>query len=207
MHFSGSLRTLLQRESDRRRYVDSPYAWLFQPYMGDEQVALACHASAGRHPIVSVSAVVLDRHQVKVSRAWVATIANSRVDTATLRRHQRLYGTALSLSPDAENLATLVEFIGNRPLLGWQIGRSFDQLNMLVKQALGFSFPNARVDISKLYHRYLRRLCSQASLCGHLSEALERWQLPYRGGHDVLSESVASALLYIRLQRESTHMV
>lgn len=32
--FSGSLRTLLQRESDRRRWADSPYAWLFQPYMG-----------------------------------------------------------------------------------------------------------------------------------------------------------------------------
>lgn len=205
--FSGSLRTLLQRESDRRRCVDSPYAWLFQPYMGEEQVALACYASSGEHPVISVAAVVLSQRHVQTSRAWVATIANTRsANVATLRRHQHVYGTTVALSPNAENLGALAEFIGNRPLIGWQIDRSLDQLNMLFKEALGFGLPNAQVDVAKLHHRQLRRLHPQVDIGNDLGEALERWQLPAMNSHGVLSEAAASALLYIRLQRETAQV-
>ncbi len=72
--FSGSLRTLLQRESDRRRWADSPYAWLFQPYMGEEAVAMACQVSAVQPAVMSVAAVVLSppqpRGRTLPSRSW-----------------------------------------------------------------------------------------------------------------------------------------
>ncbi|UXZ56128.1 DNA polymerase III subunit epsilon [Halomonas sp. 7T] len=202
--FSGSLRTLLQRESDRRRYVGSPYAWLFQPYMGEEQVALACYTSNGEYPAVSVAAVVLNQRHVQTSRAWVATIANTRsADAATLRRQHRVYGTTVALSPNAENLGALAEFIGNRPLIGWQIDRSLDRLNSLFKEGLGFGLPNAQVDVAKLHYRQLRRLHPYVDESNDLGEALERWQLPAINSHGVLSDAAASALLYIRLQRET----
>lgn len=202
--FSGSLRTLLQRESDRRRCVGSPYAWLFQPYMGEELVALACHASDDAQPVISVAAVVLDQHHVQTSRAWVATIANTQsANATTLRRHHCLYGTSVALAPSAENLGTLAEFIGNRPLIGWQLDRSLDRLNALFKKGLGFGLPNAQVDVAKLHQRQLRRLHPQVDIDSRIGDALDRWQLPTLSGHSVLGESTASALLYLRLQREA----
>ncbi|WP_249978439.1 DNA polymerase III subunit epsilon [Vreelandella olivaria] len=200
--FSGSLRMLLQRESDRRRCEGSPYAWLFQPYMGEELVAMACRVSVDEHPVVSVAAVVLNQRHVQTSRAWVATIANTRsADKATLRRHHQLYGTDVALTPSAENLGALAEFVGNRPLIGWQVGCSFERLNSLFKAGLGFGLPNAQVDIAKLHHRQLRRLHPQVDISSCLGDALERWQLPAMRGHGVLSDATASALLYLRLQR------
>ncbi|BBI63948.1 hypothetical protein HSBAA_52540 [Vreelandella sulfidaeris] len=90
--FSGSLRTLMRRESDRRRCADSPYAWLFQPYMGEELVALACTAMpTPTSPVISLAAVAMSQQQVRTSRAFVITLGCARQpESATLRRHHLL---------------------------------------------------------------------------------------------------------------------
>lgn len=202
--FSGSLRTLLQRESDRRRCEGSPYAWLFQPYMGEELVAMSCQASAGDHPVVSVAAVVLSQRRIQTSHAWVATITNTRcADKAALRKHHHLYGTEVALAPSTESLGALAEFIGNRPLIGWRIGHAFERLNRLFKAEMGFGLPNAQVDVAKLHQRQLRRLHPQADISPRLNDALGCWQLPILRGEGILGEATASALLYLWLQREA----
>lgn len=201
--FSGSLRTLMQRENDRRRWADSPYAWLFQPYMGEEAVALACQMSPGRSPVVSLAAVVLSPHRVHASQAWVATFADTqRACPATLRRHHRLYATQSVLTPNADNLGSLAEFIGNRPLIGWQLDHAVECLNGLFKTGLGFGLPNAQVDVAKLHHRQLRRLHPHCDTASQITEALARWQVPGIQWLGVLGDATASALLYLRLQRE-----
>lgn len=203
--FSGSLRTLLQRESDRRRCADSPYAWLFQPYMGEESVALVSQSSLGGSAI-SVAAVMLSPLRIHTSQAWVATLASSdRVNDATLRYHSRYHGTGATIAPSAENLGALAEFIGNRPLVGWQLEQSIEHLNGLFREQLGFGLPNAQVDVAKLHQRHLRRLHPQLEERRHLRDALASWQLPGLRWPDVLSEATASALLYLRLQREVAH--
>ena len=200
---SGSLRTLLQRESDRRRWADSPYAWLFQPYMGEESVAMACQVSDGQPNVVSVAAVVLSPRRVHTSRIWWATLSESPVPvSATLRRHQQLHATDTPRSPDIECLTELAEFIGNRPLVGWQLERTIEPLNGLFKRVLGFGLPNAQVDVAKLHGRQLRRLHPQVDTLESLGEALTRWRLPRLIWPSVTSEATASALLYLRLQRE-----
>ncbi len=205
--FSGSLRTLMQRESDRRRWADSSYAWLFQPYMGEEMVALACQVSPGQSPVVSVAAVIFSPGRVHTSQAWVATLADERSNSATLRRHQQLYATDKVLMPNAEHLGALAEFIGNRPLIGWQLERSLEHLNHLFKVGIGFGLPNAQVDVGKLHYRQLRRLHPQSEMRSQIAEALACWQMPVFQWIGVLGDATASALLYLRLQREAARHV
>ncbi|WP_188639445.1 DNA polymerase III subunit epsilon [Vreelandella lutescens] len=200
---SGSLRTLLQRESDRRRWADSPYAWLFQPYMGEEAVALACQVSTVQPAVMSVAAVVLSPRRVHTSRTWVATLtASPALAPATLRRHHQLHDTVSSRTPDAECLSELAEFVGNRPLVGWQLDHTIEPLNGLFRTVLGFGLPNAQVDVAKLHGRQLRRLHPHVEASSRLGDALNRWQLPALIWPSVVSEATASALLYLRLQRE-----
>lgn len=200
---SGSLRTLLQRESDRRRWSDTPYAWLFQPYMGEEAVAMACQVSDVQPAVMSVAAVVLSPRRVHTSRTWVATLAASpSLVPATLRRHYQLHGTDSPRNPDAECLSELAEFIGNRPLVGWQLDQTIEPLNGLFRAGLGFGLPNAQVDLAKLHGRQLRRLHPHIDPSRRLEDALARWQLPPLTWPSVVSEATASALLYLRLQRE-----
>lgn len=200
---SGSLRTLLQRESDRRRWADSPYAWLFQPYMGEEAVAIACQVSTVQPAVMSVAAVVLSPQRVQTSHMWVATLtASPALASATLRRHHQLHSTDTPRSPDTECLSELAEFIGNRPLVGWQLDHIIEPLNGLFRAVLGFGLPNAQVDLAKMQGRQLRRLHPHVDPILRLEDALTRWQLPPLTWPSVVSEATASALLYLRLQRE-----
>lgn len=201
--FSGSLRTLLRRESDRRRCADSPYAWLFQPYMGDELVAIACYVTpTSSSPLMSLAAVVLSQQQVRTSRAFVMTLGMpEHVESATLRRHQLLYQAGNVMPPSSENLSALVEFIGNRPIIGWQLDKRISTLNVLLRATLDFALPNAQVDVAKLHQRQLRRSHPQVELPSTFAKALACWQVPRVGMQSVLGAATASALLYMRLQR------
>ncbi len=201
--FRGSLRTLLRRESDRRRYADSPYAWLFQPYMGDELVALASYTTpTPTSSVMSLAAVVLSQHQVRTSRAFVMTLgAPDQAESASLRQHQLLCQAGAMRPPSRENLSELVEFIGNRPVIGWQLAQRIGALNALLSERLDFALPNAQVDVAKLHQRQLRRLHPDVKATNTLNQAMTCWQVPVMDLHSVLGEATASALLYIRLQR------
>lgn len=201
--FSGSLRTLMRRESDRRRCADSPYAWLFQPYMGEELVALACTATpTPTAPVISLAAVVLSQQQVRTSRAFVITLGCVRQpESATLRRHHLLCQAGEVVPPNGDNLNALVEFIGNRPIIGWALEPRISALNALLIKQLGFALPNAQVDVAKLHQRQLRRLHPEVDAPSSFAQALACWQVPVMGVQSVFGEATASALLYMRLQR------
>lgn len=204
--FSGSLRTLLRRESDRRRCADSPYGWLFQPYMGDESVALVCHVTeTSSSPLISLAAVVLSQQQVCTSRALVMTLGSvghvGHVESATQRRHQLLYQAGEVVPPSSDNLSDLVEFIGNRPLVGWQLDQRISALNALLRKKLDFALPNAQVDVEKLHQRQLRRLHPQVDAPSTFAQALSCWQVPVVTTQSLLGQATANALLYMRLQR------
>lgn len=201
--FSGSLRTLLSRESDRRRCAGSPYGWLFQPYMGDELVAIACYVTpTSSSPLMSLAAVVLSQQQVLTSRAFVMTLGTpEHLESAALRRHQLLYQAGEVLPPSSDNLSALVEFIGNRPIIGWQLDKRISTLNVLLRAQLDFALPNAQVDVARLHQRQLRRLHPEVEPPSTFAKALACWQVPRVGMESVLGAATASALLYMRLQR------
>lgn len=201
--FSGPLQTMLRRESDRRRCADSPYAWLFQPYMGDELVALACYETPmPSSSVISVAAVVLSQQQVRTSRAFVATLGTvEQPDSASLRRHRMLCQAGQVTDTSSDSLSALVEFIGNRPIVGWQLTKRIGALNTLLRQRLSFALPNAQVDVAKLHQRQLRRLRPVLEAPSTFAQALACWQVPTMGGQSVLGEATSSALLYMRLQR------
>ncbi|MBE0464683.1 DNA polymerase III subunit epsilon [Halomonas sp. FME20] len=200
-----SLRALFKRERERRRYANSPYAWLFQPYMGEELVALACQVTPGETPVLSFAAVVLNQQQIHTSSAWVATLADLQAaDKTTLRRHRKLYNTETALSPSTDTLRALAEFIGNRPLIGWQLDQQLAALNSAFRIHLGFGLPNAQIDVAKLHQRQLRRLHPLVESPSQFSEALACWQVPATSTSGLLGKATASALLYMRLQRDMT---
>lgn len=200
-----TLRRTFKRERDRRRYANSPYAWLFQPYMGEELVALACESIPGETSVLSVAAVVLNQQQVHTSQAWVATFADPQtVDQTALRQHQRLYNPATAVPLCAETLHAFTDFIGNRPLVGWQLDQQFCMLNRAFRAHLGFGLPNVQVDVAKLHQRQLRRLHPLVESSQPFSEALACWQVPAISTQRLLGKATASALLYMRLQRDMT---
>ncbi|MGO2262127.1 MAG: DNA polymerase III subunit epsilon, partial [Halomonas sp.] len=119
-------------------------------------------------------------------------------------QHQQLYNPATAVPLCAETLHAFTDFIGNRPLVGWQLDQQFCMLNRAFRAHLGFGLPNVQVDVAKLHQRQLRRLHPLVESSQPFSEALACWQVPTISTQRLLGKATASALLYMRLQRDMT---
>lgn len=204
--FNGSVRTLLRRESDRRRHAHSPFGWLFQPYMGEEMVALACHQGAG--DVVTLASLPFTRQRLKISEARVVTLLpaanadnDSSLSAATQRQHGLLHSPQTSLVCDEKSLETLVCELGNRPLIGWSLPGQLRTFNKALHTHLGFTLPNAQIDLARDYHRMLRRRQPHLEAPKQLSKAARHWKISLPDFSSVLDQAMASALLYLKLQR------
>lgn len=205
------LRRAVRRERDRRRTAATPHAWLFQPYLGDEWVALAWRLGTNATPVasttpaVTLAAIIARGQRIMTSRSWVVTLTDdvTPAPCPMQRRHELLYAPDAVVPGNRSSFATLAEFIGNRPLVGWQLGQGLAALAPRLRRSLGFELPNSRVDLAALHRRYLRRLHPHVDVTTDFTTALACWQIDEAPSCDLRREAVAAALLYLRFQQLS----
>ena len=177
----------LHRALDRRRQADGHYGWLFNPYTGDEMVAISCEAS-GLDPktagTVSIGAVRLTGERVLAHDSLVLCLRDESGET-----------------PDG-GLPALLDFIGNRPLLGWRIDADRETIDRYLRPRLGFDLPNATLDMAYLYRREIRRerLCVPELRFETLAQHMG---IPLASQRSVLGNALAIASMYVRLQQDA----
>ncbi|WP_111655698.1 3'-5' exonuclease [Isoalcanivorax indicus] len=198
------LRTL-RRVADRRRHGEGDYAHLFQPYHGSDVIALDCEttsADARQAELVSIAAVPVRHGRVLTSEALDLTL---RRPHGLQRDSIRIHG----LRPDDlvdgctldDALERLLDFIGNRPIVGWCIDFDLAVINRHLRPRAGFELPNRSIELTRLYQRRLRR--SQPDLAPHVGfEAMARsLDVPVIGRHTALGDATTAALMYLRLMK------
>lgn len=194
----------LRRVADRRRQAQGDYGWLFNPYTGNEMVSLDCETT-GLDPktaeLVSIAAVCIRDDRVLTSESLDLRLARpGSLDGQSICVH-RLRGIDLDGGLDvAEALTRLLDFIGNRPLVGWCIGYDLTILDRYLKDLLGFALPNATIDVAQEYRRQLRRSHPEVVVNPEFERVAERLGVPIMGRHTALGDAVTTALMHLRLQ-------
>ncbi|MBF8221790.1 MULTISPECIES: 3'-5' exonuclease [Halomonadaceae] len=195
----------LRRASDRRRQANGEYGWLFTPYTGDEMVAIDCETTGldtREAELVSLAAVRLKGDRVLTSQSLDLRLARPASLTGDSIRIHGLRGVDLEGGDSIEAaLAQFLDFVGNRPLVGWYLEFDLAILNRYLRAHLGFELPNARVEVSRVYAKALRR--RQPELIPNLRfEAVAKaLEVPVMGRHTALGDAVTTALMYTRVQR------
>ncbi|AMC99752.1 3'-5' exonuclease [Halomonas chromatireducens] len=196
----------LRRAKDRRRHANGEYGWLFHPYTGDELVAIDCETTG----VDTRTAEPVSIAAVKVRGDRV--LASESLDLR-LRRPASLTGDSICVhglrgidlddgeSP-GEALAKLLEFIGNRPLLGWHLDFDLAILNRQLRPLFGFELPNTGIDVAQLYHRQLRRSAMDPDPTTiRFDTVAEILGVPVMGRNTALGDAVTTALMYLKLER------
>ncbi|WP_346796214.1 3'-5' exonuclease [Halomonas sp. Bachu 37] len=198
----------LRRESNRRRYAKSPYAWLFQPYTGDELVAIDCRTTrdaGGAGELFTIAMVKVRQDRVLTSGAQILHILPRQALSRKTVFHLQLEGVDFdAMLPCDEALEKLLAFIGTRPLVGWRLESGLAVLNQYLERQLGFELPNAQIDVAQLHMRQLRRLHPQVELLPRLSQVARQWNIPRLASPEALADATTTALIYMRQQRALT---
>ena len=187
------------------RQLDSRWQHLFQRYLGEELVSLDIETTSldvSQAQILSIGAVVIKGNRVLSSEKLSLSLSPPKdlprdsVKIHKLRRIDLNEGL-----PVAEALEQMLKFIGNRPIVGYNINYDLDVLDRYVRPLFGFGVPNRYVDVMDLYRKKAQLSggvdCQINLSFDAITECLD---VPVLGRHTALGDAITTAIIYVRLK-------
>ena len=178
------------------RQIQSPWSPLFQRYI--ETTSL----DVSKAQILSIGAVVIKGNRVLSSDKLSLTLLAPKdwpqdsVKVHKLRRIDLNQGV-----PVAEALEKLLKFIGNRPIVGYNIGYDLAVLDKYARPLFDFGIPNPSIDVMDLYRKKSQLSggidCQMNLSFDAIAKGLD---VPVLGRHTALGDAITTAIIYVRLK-------
>jgi DNA polymerase-3 subunit epsilon len=194
----------IRRGLDRIALNDRSYKFLFKRQDTDEAVSLDCETT-GFDPwvddVVSVAAIPIKGSRIDTSRAFQAVIrpeaamGAASIKVHQLRRKDVAHGRLMS-----DVLPELLQFIGNRPLVGYWIDFDVRMLNKSVIRMLNIRLPNRQIDVCELYFdRKYGNAPPGTQIDLRYAAILEDLGIPPLAAHDPFNDALGAAEMYVIL--------
>jgi len=188
----------------KSRLKDSRYEYLFEPYDGNEVVVLDTETT-GMNPkkdeILSIGAVKVRDNKILIKdsfEAWIKPKGDISEESIKIHGIRRV---------DVENaqnadivIKKLLEYIGNRPLVGYYIRFDIKMINSYTKPLIGIELPNREIELSQMYYRRYRKSSPYEFVDLKFDTIMRELDLPMLGKHDALNDAIMSALIYLKLK-------
>lgn len=198
----------IRTATDRWSQKNSEFAFIFEPYIGDEVIALDCEMTSldtQKAELVSIAAVKIKGNQVLTSEKLDIKLQKPENLTSDSIKVHRIRGVDLlggEVLGDA--LQKLLEFVGNRPIMGYNIGYDITVLNRFIRPRFGFSLPNKTIELSQCYMAVLQRATPDIEPDLQFETIAKKLDVPMVGQrHTALGDAITTALMYVRLLKDA----
>ncbi|WP_086981753.1 3'-5' exonuclease [Vibrio aphrogenes] len=185
------------------RLKHSPYQPLFAAIPKGEFVSLDCETTSlnpQQAELVTVAATKIINNKIMTSQPFHLKFqAPQSLSSQSIKIHQLRHHDLAEGYSEQEGLSKLLDFIGNRPLVGYHIRYDKTILDRAYKKHFGFPLPNPLIEVSHLYHAQLERQLPNAYCDLSLEAICRHLELPLQDRHDALQDAITAALIYVRL--------
>jgi DNA polymerase-3 subunit epsilon len=195
----------LLRPFDKRRATRGPFAAMFSPCLTDEIVSIDCETTSldpQTADILTIAAVKILGNQVLTSQKLSLKIQPPtpiNIDSIPIHhiRNKDIEG-AMSLE---QALPILLDFIGNRPILGYFVKFDLTLINRFTAQHYGFHLPNKPIELCHVYYKKVNTYYPDAWLDHKFETLANTLNVPIIGRHSALGDAITVALMYLQLQQ------
>lgn len=195
-----TLRVMKDRKSQR----EGPYAHLFEPYKGDEVVSLDCETTSldvKEADILSIGAVKIKGSRVKTSERLDIKLKPPKTLTGDSIKIHKIRAMDLSEGIEMdEALEKVLEFVGNRPILGYYVNYDIRMLDKFLRPRYGFGLPNKAIELSHVYHDIVKWKSIGGDTDLRFDTIAKKLDLPILQRHTALGDAITVALMYVRLK-------
>lgn len=194
----------LKKAWDKKRLKDSKYLYLFDKYDGDEYVCFDCETT-GLNPknddIISIGAVIIKGNSILSSKKFERFVKpKSKLAADSIKVHQ-IREVDLTDAEDIDDvIVDFLEFIGNRPLVGYYLEFDVAMINKYVKPKLGITLPNRQIEVSALYYDKVVIGYMQQNVDLKFDTIMKKLKLPIMGAHDASNDAIMTAMMFLKLQ-------
>ncbi|HAS8531456.1 TPA: 3'-5' exonuclease [Vibrio vulnificus] len=187
------------------RLKGSPYQSLFCTPNNKEYVSLDCETTSldpNRAELVTIAATKIIDNRIITSKPFEVRLrAPQSLDSGSVKIHKIRHQDLVDGLSEKEALLKLIDFIGNRPLVGYHIRYDKKILDLACLRHLGFPLANPLVEVSQIYHDKLEKHLPNAYFDLSLDAICRHLDLPIQDKHDALQDAIAAALVFVRLTR------
>ena len=194
----------LASQWNRKGLKEERFAFLFEPYEGDEVVVFDTETT-GLDPkndeVVSIGAVKVKGNRIVTSETFELFLKTTKaISKESIEIHGiRPCDLDYAIDPK-EGIGKFLEFIGPRPLVGYYLEFDVAMINRYVKPWLGITLPNRQIEVSGLYFDKKTALIPQGNIDLRFDRILEDLNLPAMGKHNAVNDAIMTAMIYIKLQ-------
>lgn len=185
------------------RLKGSPYQSLFGAPSGHEYISLDCETTSldpNRAELVTIAATKIIDNRIITSKPFEVRLrAPQSLDSGSVKIHKIRHQDLVDGLSEKEALIKLIDFIGNRPLVGYHIRYDKKILDLACLRHLGFPLANSLVEVSQIYHDKLEKHLPNAYFDLSLDAICRHLDLPIQDKHDALQDAIAAALVFVRL--------
>lgn len=193
-----------KRAWNRRGLNDETYAWMFEQYVGDEVVVFDTETTGlntKKDAVLSIGAVKVKGDRILTSESFEIFLKPSKeISVESIKIHHiRPCDLENALDP-LEGAKKFLDFIGNRPLVGYYLEFDMAMMNRLIKPWLGCELPHKQIEVSGLYFDKKIELIPQGNVDLRFDSILRDLKIPKMGQHNALNDAIMTAMVYIKLQ-------
>ena len=189
---------------NKKNLTDLKYSYLFDNYEGDEYVCFDCETT-GLNPkkdeIISIGAIIIKNNKILHSKKFERFAKTEQPLTPESIKIHHIrecdIENALNINDVIEEF---LEFVGNRPLVGYYLEFDCAMVNKYIKPKIGITLPNKQYEVSSIYFDQMIKKNPGANIDLRFDVMMNQLSLPRLGKHDAINDVIMTAMMFLKLQ-------
>lgn len=190
----------------KKKLTNPKYENLFETYEGDEYICFDCETT-GLNPkiddIISIGAVKIKGDTILTSQKFERFIKpKTALQADSIKIHQIRECDLVDAKDIDEVIYEFLDFVGNRPLVGYYLEFDVAMINKYTKPKIGITLPNAQIEVSALYFDKVIGKIPQGNVDLRFNTIMKKLELPMMGKHDAINDAIMTAMIFLKLNGE-----
>ena len=196
--------TLIQKWQ-KSQLKDDKYLYLFDEPPKDEYICLDCETTGlnpNKDEILSIGAVLIKNNKVLMRKTLNIFVKPSKKVTAESIKIHRIRPIDLenAIRPKLA-IFELLEFIGNRPIVGYYIKFDIAMISKYTKKYIGIKLPNETIEVSSMYYKTRKKSSEYEFIDLKFDTIMQELDIPELGKHDALNDAIMTSMMFLKLKK------
>lgn len=189
---------------NRKKLKDKKYDYLFEQAKEGEYVCLDCETT-GLNPkkdeILSIGAVLIKENKILMRETFNIFVKPSKkIDHESIKIHHiRPIDLENAIEPQTA-IFKLLDFIGNRPIVGYYIDFDIAMISKYTKKYIGIKLPNESIEVSSMYYKTRKKTSEYEFIDLKFDTIMQNLEIPALGKHDALNDAIMTSMMFLKLR-------